>query len=162
MGSFTYFLGATWIELVIEFSLVCRLAASTENNRTNSAIYTPIMKKTLVLSLGYWFGARSLGLLIHPYISMRRIMRDKVYSSLVYLPSVCLGLWWLIGLIIAQFNVLVSLHLAVVANWLDVLSFKPLLWSFIFIWVSVFLILWQFLLAYLLLRFNVLTKEKYE
>ena len=68
-------------------------------------------RKRALLSFGYWFGAGSLGLLLHPYQSMRRIMREGVYIPLVFLPMVLFMFWWGLGFVISRVAVLESLGL---------------------------------------------------
>lgn len=108
----------------------------------------------LLFSLSYWFGAHSLGLLVHPYQSVRRIVRDQFYRPLIWLPSVCLAFWWLLGAVIARFNILATLRLRFVVEAINTVSFKQYLFSFIFLWGATFLILWQVLLVYLYIRFR--------
>lgn len=109
---------------------------------------------TLLFSLGYWFGAHSLGLLLHPYQSMRRIVRDDFYRPLVGLPLVCLLGWWIAGFIIARFNVLATLRLSLVAKAIDTISLKQFVFAILFLWGGVFLLLWQVILLYLYSRFQ--------
>lgn len=116
----------------------------------------------LLLSLGYWFSAHSLGLLLHPYQSLRRLVRDEFYRPLVYLPSVTLFLWWFTGVILARFNVLATLRLSLIARALNIISMKQVLFSFIFVWGVVFLLSWQVFLLYLYLRFKQVRGHKHD
>lgn len=108
----------------------------------------------LLLSLGYWFGSHSAGLLLHPYQSVRGIVRDNFYRPLVFLPGVSLLGWWLLGAIIARFNILASLRLNIIAQAIDQVGFKQYMFVGIFLWGMIFLILWQVLLGYLFVRFE--------
>lgn len=111
-------------------------------------------KHRLVFSLSYWFGAHSLGLLLHPYTSIRKLVRDEFYRPLVYLPTVCLIFWWGLGMIIARFNVLATLRLSLLARAIEAISFKQVAFSFIFLWGVFFLLFWQVVLGYLFYRFS--------
>lgn len=111
-------------------------------------------KRRLVLSVGYWFGSHSQGLLIHPYPTMRRIVREGVYEPLRWLPSMVLVLWWVVGFAISRWNVLSGLGLAFLAVKLERLGATQLIMSFVFVWGVVWLLLWQGLLVYLYRRFK--------
>ena len=111
-------------------------------------------KRAFVLSLGYWFGAHSLGLWLHPYQSMRRVVREGVFLPLVFLPSVCLGLWWFFGLVISRVALLSGLGLGLVADSLERFGPTQIVLSFGFVWVVVVLLLWQGVLVYLFWRFR--------
>ena len=113
-------------------------------------------KKTFVLSFGYWFGAHSLGLLLHPYQSVRRMHRERVYESLVWLPSVCLLIWWVFGLVVSRLDVLASMGLYFLVVPVDKLGITRVVLVFGFVWGGVFLLMWQGLLWYLWRRFRVL------
>lgn len=117
-------------------------------------------KTTAVLSLGYWFGAHSLGLLVHPYVSMRRIVREKGFVPLVLLPSVCLVVWWVVGVVVAHVDVLVKIGLGVVAFELEKFGPIQIVLSFGFVWGGVFFGCWQVLLLYLWQRFRVLGRSR--
>ena len=107
-----------------------------------------------VMSIGYWFGAHSLGLLMHPYQSMRRIVRQEVFVPLVMLPGVCLVGWWMVGVLVGHFPVLAKFGFGFLAISLDKLGWVRLSLYFGFVWVGMFLILWQCLLLYLYWRFS--------
>lgn len=91
---------------------------------------------------------------MHPYQSMRRIVRDKAYVPLIWLPTVCLGLWWLLGLIVSRYEVLRSLGLSIVVNQLSKIHAMDWMMAFGFMWGIVFLLLWQLMLGYLFVRFR--------
>lgn len=116
--------------------------------------------KMIVLSMGYWFGAHSLGLLIHPYQSMRRVVRQGVFVPLVLLPSVCLAGWWFLGIVVGHVAVLASLGFGWAARGLATFYYTPMIMYFVFVWVGIFLILWQGLLWYLYVRFSKVLGQK--
>lgn len=111
-------------------------------------------KSKLVLSVGYWYGAHTLGLVLHPYQSMRRIVREKLFEPLTLLPLVTLFWWWVAGLLVVRFNVLLTLKLDFLANLIDSFGGKTQVFYFVFVWVGVYLLLWQLLLSYLYWRFK--------
>ena len=111
-------------------------------------------KKTAILSLGYWFGAHSLGLLVHPYQSVRRIVRDDFYKPLVWLPSITLLIWWSVSFLISRWNVLATLGLSFLAISLDHWGPTQIILAFLFSWGVVFLLGWQLVLGYLFIRFQ--------
>ncbi len=111
-------------------------------------------KRRAILSGGYWFGSHSLGLLVHPYQSMRRIVRERGFRPLVWLPSVCLGCWWIIGVVVAHFNVLASLGLGFWAMKLERFGPTEIVLAYGWLWIGVSLVLWQVLLGYLYARFR--------
>lgn len=107
-----------------------------------------------VLSLGYWFGAHSLGLLLHPYQSMRRVVRERVFVPLVLEPLVFLGVWWGLGVVVAHFTVLEKLGLLKMSVVLESVWLTRPVMYFGFVWGGVFLVLWQVMLFYLWWRFK--------
>lgn len=111
-----------------------------------------------VVSFGYWFGAHSLGLVLHPYQSMRRIVRERVFRPLVLLPLVTAVGWWVTGAVVARINVLASLGLSLVSGKLSGIWVTG--WVLSFGWVTgvVFLGLWQIMLGYLYWRFRNLSE----
>lgn len=111
------------------------------------------------LSLGYWFSAYSLGLLLHPYQSVRRLVREDFYKPLVWLPLVCLFIWWLLGVIVGHFNILLTLGFDFLDLTLKRLGPTQIALSFLFMWVSMFFICWQVLLGYLYWRFRSMAKK---
>jgi len=115
-------------------------------------------KRLFLLSLGYWFSAHSLGLILHPYQSMRRLSTNKLYRPLTFLPLVTFLFWWLLGFVVSRFNVLATLGLPFFAVQLEHWSPTQIALSFIFAWGIILLLLWQTLLMYLYFRFKPLTK----
>lgn len=101
-----------------------------------------------VLSLGYWFGALSFGLLIHPYITTRKMVRDKLLRPLVLLPAVSGVAMWLAAFVLVRLGsgLLKLLGLSFPVEGVYGLGF----W---FWWVGWFLVFWQGVLGYLWLRF---------
>jgi len=111
-------------------------------------------KKIALLSFGYWFGAHSVGLLIHPYQSVRRIVRDNFYKPLVWLPSVTLVIWWLLAFLVSRWNVLATLGLSFLAIRLEHWGPTQISLAFMFVWGVIFLLCWQLILSYLFFRFT--------
>lgn len=116
----------------------------------------------IIFSLSYWFGSHSLGLILHPYQSTRRLVRDQFYRPLVFLPGLILSIWWLAGTIIARFNVLATLRLEFFATALDLLTWKQYLFVFIYLTGFFFLVYWQIVLFYLYKRFTQAFREEYD
>lgn len=121
------------------------VAASVEGGKE---INVYMRKRTLVLSLGYWFSSRSLGLLLHPYATVRVLVREKFLRPLVGLPGVVWMLSWMVGIVLVRvgmyfelgrFGYIYEVGLGLVFLWL---------------WVSVFLLIWQSMLLYLYIRFK--------
>lgn len=94
---------------------------------------------------GYHIGAVILGLATHPYVTVQNIVRKKIPSSILLFPSIC----WISGIVLLRL--------------LDHFLFSVLpyigLWWFLFVWVTSFLFIWQFLLAYLFIRFSNVMRE---
>ena len=111
-------------------------------------------KSRVLLSFGYWFGSRSLGLLMHPYQSVRAIRRDDFYKPLVWLPSVLFLGWWFMGFLIGRVDVLLGLGLGGLARGLSGWGSTQIVLSFIFVWGAAFLVIWQVMLLYLDRRFS--------
>jgi len=107
-------------------------------------------RKMAVVSLGYWFGSHSLGLLMHPYQSVRRMVREEVFVPLVMLPGVVLMVWWVVGVGVAK----ATLGLGVVAVELERRWPTQIVLSLAWLWGAVFLLLWQVMLLYLYRRFR--------
>lgn len=114
-------------------------------------------KQTFILSLGYWFSAYSLGLLLHPYKTMRELVRGRVFAPLTLVPMVVGCLFWVVGLLSLRFGwvILWVLGLMATSRFINLLAF---LWW----WMVVFLLLWQVVLLYLFLRFRMTTKRTSE
>ena len=98
--------------------------------------------------MGYWFSALSLGLLLHPYITLRKMIRDKLLRPLVFLPAVSAMFLWVGTAILVRVG-------SLLLSWLgmSVVSGTSLVLGFLFWWVVVFLGLWQVVLVYLFGRF---------
>lgn len=106
-------------------------------------------KRTALLSVGYWFSSTNLGMLVHPYKTVREVVREKEFSPLILSPFVWMLLFWmiataciLIGRLLSDFS---SFHYP---RW-----FYDLL-EFCFWWAVWFLGWWQVLVLYLYMRFK--------
>lgn len=106
-------------------------------------------RSTVVLSLGYWFSAFSLGLLLHPYKTVRQLVRERIMMKLRFLPMVLWVVSWVAGLAMLR----VGGKLGLEGEW--VVGLKAVL-GFLFLWWSVFVLLWQAVLFYLWRRFQIL------
>ncbi|OGV90636.1 hypothetical protein A2783_05750 [Microgenomates group bacterium RIFCSPHIGHO2_01_FULL_45_11] len=106
-------------------------------------------KNILILSFGYWFSAYSLGLLLHPYKTVRELARRRVFGPLVLVPVVMWLVFWFGGMVGLRFGgvILWLLGLVATARFLHILSF-------LFWWLTIFLGMWQAVLIYLFLRFR--------
>lgn len=105
-------------------------------------------KTKTILSFGYWFGVLSVGLLIHPYITMRKMVRDRLMRPLAFLPIVTAMCLWVGGGVIVGIG---SLALGVLGIVLPGWIIGAM--GFLFWWIMWFLVLWQVVLGYLLFRF---------
>lgn len=110
-------------------------------------------KERTILSWGYWFSALSLGLLLHPYMTLRRMVRDRLLRPLVGLPFVSAVFLWMATLVAVRMGAL----------FLDVLGVgvpvgTTMILAFLFWWVVWFLVLWQVVLAYLFVRFSIVLR----
>lgn len=113
------------------------------------------MEQKVMLSWGYWFSALSLGLLLHPYVTLRRMVRDRLLRPLVLLPIVSTMLLWVATVVAVHLGAVVVAGL----GWVTPLVLKQLL-AWLFWWGVWFLGLWQVVLLYLLVRFmRVLPRE---
>lgn len=111
------------------------------------------VRERTILSWGYWFSALSLGLLLHPYMTLRRMVRDRLLRPLVVLPVVSAFFLWMATFVAVRVGAL----------FLDVLGVgvpvgTTMVLAFWFWWVVWFLALWQVVLAYLFVRFTVVLK----
>ena len=90
-------------------------------------------------SVVYSISQITLGIIMHPYQTMRQIVREQVFSWMVLLPVAL----WVFGLVVWR-----------VVSWLllTVIPF-PNFWTFLALWFSMFCMLYQLLLFYLLIRF---------
>lgn len=101
-----------------------------------------------IFSLGYWYSSRSLGLLLHPYVTMQTIVREHFLRPLVFLPMIVWLSSWVVGFLL--FQTAKILPLAIITN---LLFLKPIL-AFAWWWATLFLVWWQLVLGYLYLRFR--------
>jgi len=100
------------------------------------------------LSWSYWFGSRTQGLLIHPYITMREIVREHFLRPLTLIPTIIWIMTWIIAIFIGRLGILLSLDQQ---TWTIIVG-KGLV--FLWLCLSWFIFLWQILLSYLYLRFR--------
>lgn len=106
-------------------------------------------KKTAVLSMGYWFSATTLGMLIHPYKTMREVLRKKSLWLSVLAPVVWGLIFWLGAVVIIFSTRLIGETLVITyPAWVYKLV------EFLFWWAMWFLVLWQILVGYLFVRFK--------
>lgn len=107
------------------------------------------MKTTSLLSVGYWFSAYTLGLLLHPYKTVRELRRRPAFTPLVGVPVVTWLVAWFVTLVGLRFGWVILWVLGLVATprFIHILAF---LWW----WLTVFLVLWQGMLLYLWVRFK--------
>ena len=106
-------------------------------------------KQTLVLSLGYWFSSYTLGLLLHPYKTVRGLVRLGKLPGLVIVPLVTWVFAWVMGMVGLRFGwvLLWLLGLQATSRFVNILVF---LWW----WLTAFLVLWQVVVGYLYVRFR--------
>lgn len=111
-------------------------------------------KRKLVLSATYSIGQISTGLILHPYKTVQALVREKIFVWMSLLPSVVLMLTtilWKIAVVPLVRNVFsCSQSVIIGCDWL----------SFVSNLITFYCIYWQFLLFYLVLRFNSAFKEK--
>jgi hypothetical protein len=113
------------------------------------------MKKSLLfLSVGYWFSSYTLGLLLHPYKTVRALVRKRKFYSLVFVPVVVWVVFWVIGMIGLRLGGIILSLLGLVAT----IRFVHIL-GFLFWWLTWFMVLWQVLVGYLFIRFWVTLKN---
>jgi hypothetical protein len=105
-------------------------------------------KKITVLSLGYWWSAYTLGLLLHPYKTVRELKRNKRFGPMVVTPLVLWGIAWAMGMVGLRFGHVLLLVLGLVATprFVNILAF-------LFWWLTTFMFLWQVVVGYLWVRF---------
>ncbi len=99
-------------------------------------------KRLIIFSVLALFGQVIQGLLLHPYQTMQNLVREKIFAWLSFVPIVLLIFSW--GL--HYFYQVVFMGCEVFISFLPVAQF-------IFEWWLSFLVYWQLLLFYLLLRF---------
>lgn len=106
------------------------------------------MKKSLwVLSFSYWFSSRTLGLLVHPYITVRVILREHFLRPLILVPVFFWILSWILGMFLTRVGMFLNLGSIPFAFEVSM--------AFLFVWVwgTIFVMLWQIVLMYLSFRF---------
>lgn len=106
-------------------------------------------KVTTILSLGYWFSAYTLGMLLHPYKTVRELSGRRGLGPMVAAPAVIWGVSWVVGMVGLRFGwvLLWLLGLKATGRFVNILAF---LWW----WLTVFLGLWQVVVGYLWGRFR--------
>lgn len=107
------------------------------------------MEAKTLLSWGYWFSAWSLGLLLHPYMTVRKIVREKFLRPLVLLPMVSGILLWIATVMMVHGGALLLSSLG-----MGLPSGIKASLAFMFWWMAWFLGLWQVVLIYLFVRFT--------
>jgi hypothetical protein len=113
------------------------------------------MSKTrTVVSLGYWFSSYTLGLLLHPYKTVRELVRKPAFGPMVAVPLVMWGFMWVVGMVGLRFGwvLLWILGLKATARFVNILAF-------LFWWLTMFLVMWQVVVGYLWVRFKVVNRE---
>jgi len=106
-------------------------------------------KKTALLSVGYWFSAITLGMLLHPYKSVRDVVRQPHLRVLVWAPIVWGVIFWLMAVGLILIGRLVAEIIGFVYPHLLYKGLEGVFW-----WAVWFLILWQGLVGYLFFRFK--------
>lgn len=106
-------------------------------------------KRTTLLSIGYWFSSTNLGMVAHPYKTVREIVREKEFSPLILSPFVWMLLFW----VIATSCILAGRLLSDLSSFTYPRWFYDLL-EFCFWWAVWFLGWWQVLVLYLYVRFR--------
>lgn len=99
-----------------------------------------------LISFFYALGRFSLGLLVHPYQTMQLLVEQKVFVWLTLLPTLILGI-----LTVIWKKIILLALLAIFNN--SSLELDTY-YSFLSTWVTVFIIYWQAMLFYLLIRFK--------
>jgi len=106
-------------------------------------------KKTAILSLGYWFSATTLGMMTHPYKTLREVVRRKALWWSVLTPVVWGSVFWVGAVMLILMARFVSGVTGILyGNWLYLLA------EVVFWWAMWFLGLWQMLVGYLFFRFR--------
>ncbi len=99
-----------------------------------------------LISFLYALGRFSLGLLVHPYQTMQLLVEQKVFVWLTLLPTLILGI-----LTVVWKKIVLSLLIAIFK---DSSLELDIYYSFLSTWATVFIIYWQAMLFYLLVRFK--------
>ena len=98
-----------------------------------------------VLKFGYHLSSVSLGLFLHPYQTVQLTVRQRLPLAIIFLPS----LIWLVAMLLLRFFEYILFFLMPYIG----------VWWFLFVFGTIFLALWQLLLAYLYLRFSSILKS---
>ena len=106
-------------------------------------------KKTAILSVGYWFSATTLGMLLHPYKTVREVVRKKALAWSVLAPVVWGVLFWLAAVVIILVARFLGMFLGI---FYPLVIYKVV--EYLFWWAMWFLLLWQVLVGYLYVRFR--------
>jgi hypothetical protein len=106
-------------------------------------------KATAVLSLGYWFSAYTLGMLLHPYKTVRELVRREAFGPMVLVPVFMWVVMWLLGMVGLRFGWLILwvLGLDATPRFVNILAF-------LFWWMTFFAGMWQVVVGYLWVRFK--------
>lgn len=110
------------------------------------------MRKRTVFSWGYWFGSRTQGLLVHPYVTMREIVREHFLRPLAVIPLMFWIASWMMAVVLGR----LGLWLKADGLWWTIPVGKILVFGWV--WGTTFLILWQGVLGYLYVRFRLIQK----
>ncbi len=103
---------------------------------------------TKMFSLGYWYSSRSLGLFVHPYVTMQTMVRQQFLRPLVLLPLIMWLSSWVVGLLIFQTARVLP------ESFVGFFAFLKTPLAFTWWWATLFLAWWQVVLIYLFLRFR--------
>lgn len=104
-----------------------------------------------LLSFLYALGRFSLGLLFHPYQTMQLLVEQKIFVWLTLLPTVILGLLTVVWKII-----ILSVFTLLFKNQPQEIF---AIFSFLSTWVTIFIMYWQIMLFYLLIRFRLALED---
>jgi len=98
-----------------------------------------------IVLLSYQLSRIALGLFVHPYLTMRTVARSWLFLPMSFLPGIVLVWMWITARLIAQIIDTHGVFRLVVGTTLMVFSIT--------------LVLWQIMLAYLLVRFGFKTRH---
>lgn len=104
-------------------------------------------KRTMLLGGVYAVLEALVGLMVHPYKTMRELLRGKSLSWVMFWPS---ALW--IGITAMVVWVPNALLLWIVPY--------PMIWIFLFLWSGFFTLIYQSFLIYLAIRFRRLVLQQ--
>jgi hypothetical protein len=111
-------------------------------------------KRKVVLSATYSLGQISVGLVLHPYQTMQNLVREKIFVWMTLLPSLVLmivtALWKIIIVPLVGLFFSCAQSKIIGCDWLVFVSNA----------ITFYCIYWQILLFYLLVRFNLVFKNK--